>query len=155
MSLKINCHELVNKCGWMLCCQGERTAVVVCHFPVSCSSMTSWSFSPMAGSLCWGAAYCMDAWAILQYLFGNSSPGMFCACSPITSLFLSCFYGILQAEGLNWNAGLDLHGCSRKLCRLVSAFEVLGFVFTFCSQGLIWTGLVSLAVDQTAKTFGS
>lgn len=142
MSLKINCHELVSKCGWMLCWQGEKTSVVVCHFPVSFSSMTSWSFSAMAGPLCWGAVHCMEAWTILQYLFGNRPPGMFCACSPITSLFLSCFYGILQAEGLNWNAGLDLHGCSGKLCRLVS-FEVLGFVFSFLFTGLDldWSGV--------------
>lgn len=27
-------HGLVKKLGWLLCCQGETTAVVVCHFPL-------------------------------------------------------------------------------------------------------------------------
>lgn len=119
-------------------------------------------YPPMAGPLCWGATCCMSAWAMLHECLGDDAwvPGpscstwkaaaphiQFCACRlwinrqpHHVSLFLCCFCGIVQAEGLSWSAGLDLHGCSGKLCRLVCILE-LGICFYFLFTELDWSGV--------------
>lgn len=113
-------QALINLCGCLLCCWGERSATVVYHFTPH-SFATSQSSAPTVKLLCDRAACCMNTCSVLQYLAAAAPQirSMSSGCELMTNLmafiFLHCFSGTLQVEDLNQSAGLDLHRCSEKL----------------------------------------
>lgn len=158
MSLKINSHELVNKRGWLLCCQGERTAAVVCHFP----QFPAVPWPPGLSSL-WLAPYveghhaawvpgpsCSTWWAAAPQVYSvPAAPSLlFSSSAFMASCRQKAWTGVLALTFM------DALESSVDWCLFFRAWNLFLLFVHRAWSGLVWC-LESNLVDQTAKTFGS